>query len=247
MAGHSKWANIKHRKARQDASKGKVFTKLIRELVTASKLGDADPASNPRLRAAVEKALAANMTRDVVNRAIARGQGPSEGENVQEITYEGYGVGGVAVLIETMTDNLNRTVPDIRHCFSKTGGNLGTNGSVAYLFSKCAEVVFADPTLEEQVLEIALEIGVDDVETSDDNIVVSCAPELFGALMDAFNAAGLRPVSAEVTMRASMQAEITDLDQAKKVVKLIEMLEDLDDVQNVYTNAQIDPALMAEL
>ncbi|KAA9216493.1 YebC/PmpR family DNA-binding transcriptional regulator [Acinetobacter baumannii] len=229
MAGHSKWANIKHRKAKQDASRGKVFTKYIREIVTAAKLGGADPASNPRLRAVVEKALSVNMTRDTINRAIQRG------------------VGGVAVLVETMTDNLNRTVPDVRHCFSKTNGNLGTAGSVAYLFTKRGEITFDDVSLEDKIMDVALEAGAEDIEVSEDEILVITSPETFGEVQDALAAAGLKSDNAEVVMSPSTKAEITDIDQAKQVMKLIDMLEDLDDVQNVYTNVEFSDEVLAQL
>lgn len=247
MAGHSKWANIKHRKARVDASRGKLFTKYIRELVSAAKQGDPDPAKNPRLRAVVEKALSVNMTRDTINRAIQRGNGNEENDNLKEITYEGYGVGGVAVLVETMTDNINRTVPDVRHCFSKTGGNLGTSGSVAYLFTKRGEIRFDDVTLEDKIMEVALEAGAEDIDVSEDGILVITTPESFGEVQDALSNAGLKSDNAEVTMHPSTQAEITDPDMAKQIIKMIDMLEELDDVQNVYTNANISDDAMAAL
>lgn len=247
MAGHSKWANIKHRKARQDASRGKVFTKYIRELTTAAKLGGPDVASNPRLRAVVEKALSVNMTRDVINRAIQRGAGGEDNDDLKEVTYEGYGVGGVAVLIETMTDNLNRTVPDVRHCFSKTNGNLGTNGSVAFLFTKRGEITFEDVSLEDQIMDVALEAGAEDIEVSDDEILVITTPESFGVVQDALSMAGLKSDNAEVVMSPSTKAEISDIDQAKMILKMIDMFEDLDDVQNVYTNVEFSDEVMAEL
>lgn len=247
MAGHSKWANIKHRKARQDATRGKLFTKYIRELVSAAKQGEPDPAKNPRLRAVVEKALSVNMTRDTINRAIARGAGNDEADNLKEITYEGYGVGGVAVLVETMTDNINRTVPDVRHCFTKTGGNLGTSGSVAYLFTKRGEISFNDLSLEDKVMEVALEAGADDIENDGESIMVITSPENFGDVQDALTAAGLKSDNAEVTMHPSTQADITDPDQAKQIMKMIDMLEDLDDVQNVYTNVNFSDDVMATL
>ena len=242
MAGHSKWANIKHRKAKQDASRGKLFTKFIRELTTAAKLGGGDAASNPRLRAVVEKALSVNMTRDVINRAIQRGAGGEDNDDLKEITYEGYGVGGVAV-----TDNLNRTVPDVRHCFSKTDGNLGTNGSVAFLFTKRGEITFEDVSLEDQIMDVALEAGAEDIEVDEDEILVITTPESFGDVQDALTAAGLKSDNAEVVMSPSTKAEITDIDQAKKIMKMIDMLEDLDDVQNVYTNVEFSDAVLAEL
>ncbi|TEU30531.1 YebC/PmpR family DNA-binding transcriptional regulator [Alkanindiges illinoisensis] len=247
MAGHSKWANIKHRKARVDASRGKLFTKYIRELVSAAKQGDPDPAKNPRLRAVVEKALSVNMTRDTINRAIQRGNGNEESDNLKEITYEGYGVGGVAVLVETMTDNINRTVPDVRHCFTKTGGNLGTSGSVAYLFTKRGEIRFDDIALEDKIMEVALEAGAEDIDVSDDGILVITTPESFGDVQDALTNAGLKSDNAEVTMHPSTQADINDPDMAKQIIKMIDMLEELDDVQNVYTNANISDEAMAAL
>lgn len=247
MAGHSKWANIKHRKAKQDAAKGKIFTKIIREIVSASKGGDPDPANNPRLRAVLEKANAANMTKDVIKRAIERGQGGGEGDNVQEITYEGYGVGGVAVIVETMTDNVNRTVGEVRHAFSKHGGNLGTSGSVAYLFSKCGEIVFGDVSLEDKVMEVALEAGASDIENDGESLLVITEPNDFGAVVDALLAADLKADSMEVTMSPSTTADIDNIDDAQKVLKMIDMLEDLDDVQEVYTNVNFSDDVMAQL
>lgn len=247
MAGHSKWANIKHRKARQDAVKGKVFTKYIREIVTASRMGGPSESDNPRLRAIVAKALTANMTRDIINRAIQRGAGGDDDKKLDELTYEGYGVAGVAVLVEAMTDNINRTVSDVRHAFSKHGGNLGTNGSVAYLFHKRGEILFAPGTSEDKVMEVALEAGADDVQSDEHGITVVTTPEGFGAVLDALNAAGLKAESAEVTMSATTQADITDVEQAEKIMKMIDMLEDLDDVQEVYTNANFTPDVMAAL
>ena len=247
MAGHSKWANIKHKKARTDASRGKVFTKFIREITVAARLGGPNEADNPRLRAIVSKALGANMTRDVINRAISRGAGGDDDKKLDELTYEGYGVGGVAVLVETMTDNINRTVSEVRHAFSKNGGNLGTSGSVAYLFAKRGEIVFNADTDEDRLLEIALEAGADDVESDDDGFTVVTTPEAFGDVVDALEAAKLTSEQAEVTMKASTEADITDVEQAEKILKLIDMLEDLDDVQNVYTNANCSEAVMAAL
>ncbi len=247
MAGHSKWANIKHRKARQDAVKGKVFTKYIREITVAARMGGANESDNPRLRAIVAKALTANMSRDVINRAIQRGAGGEDDKKLDELTYEGYGLGGVAVLVETMTDNVNRTVSEVRHAFSKNGGNLGTNGSVAYLFAKRGEIVFGEGANEDKIMEVALESGADDVQGDADGVTVITSPEAFGDVLDALNAAGLKAESAEVTMSASTQAEITDVDQAEKVMKMIDMLEDLDDVQNVYTNADFSAEVVAAL
>ena len=247
MAGHSKWANIKHRKARQDAVKGKVFTKYIREIVTASRMGGPSESDNPRLRAIVAKALTANMTRDIINRAIQRGAGGDDDKKLDELTYEGYGVAGVAVLVEAMTDNINRTVGEVRHAFSKNGGNLGTNGSVAYLFVKRGEIVFPAGTNEDKVMEVALEAGADDVQSDEHGVTVVTTPEAFGAVLDALAAAGFKPEQAEVTMSASTQADITDVEQAEKIMKMIDMLEDLDDVQEVYSNANFTPEVMAAL
>ncbi|WP_227430961.1 YebC/PmpR family DNA-binding transcriptional regulator [Psychrobacter sp. I-STPA6b] len=247
MAGHSKWANIKHRKAKQDAAKGKVFTKIIREIVSAAKQGEPEPDKNPRLRAAVEKALSVNMTKDTIKRAIERGAGGGDSDNVEEITYEGYGVGGVAVLVETMTDNVNRTVGEVRHAFSKHDGNLGTSGSVAYLFSKRGEIIFDDVSLEDEVMMVALDAGAVDIENDGDSLVVVTDPENFGTVKDALNEAGLVSDNAEVTMSPSTTADIDNIDDAQKVMKMIEMLEDLDDVQEVYTNVNFSDDIMAQL
>ncbi len=247
MAGHSKWANIKHRKAAQDAKRGKVFTKLIRELVVAAKAGGPNPEDNPRLRAAVDKALGSNMKRDTVDKAIARGAGAGEGDNYDEITYEGYGVGGVAVLVECMTDNRNRTVSDVRHAFDKRGGNLGTDGSVAYLFTRTGQLSFAPGADEDKIMEVALEAGAEDVVTNDDqSIDVMTAWEDFTAVKDAMVAQGLTPDDAEITMLASISVPL-DKEAAEKTLALIDSLEDLDDVQNVYTNADISLEVMEQL
>lgn len=247
MAGHSKWANIKHRKAAQDAKRGKIFTKLIRELTVSAKVGGGNPADNPRLRAAVDKALGANMTRDTIDRAIARGAGSNDADNMEELTYEGYGAGGVAVLVEAMTDNRNRTVSEVRHAFGKCGGNLGTDGSVAYLFTRRGQLVFADGVDEDALMEAALEAGAEDVVANDDgSFDVFTSFEEFGAVRDALDAAGFSAESADVAMIPSTEAEL-DLDTAQKVVKLIDMLEDLDDVQNVYSNASISDDIMEQL
>lgn len=237
MAGHSKWANIKHRKAAQDAKRGKVFTKIIREITVAARVGGGEAADNPRLRAVVDKALSANMTRDTIDRAIKRGVGDDDTSNMSEITYEGYGAGGVAVLVETMTDNVNRTVSEVRHAFSKHGGNLGTSGSVAYLFTKRGEILFEPGLDEDAIMEVALEAGADDVEVDDDGsiTVVTTPDRAFGEVVDALKAAGFEPANAEVTMSPSTEAEV-DGDTAEKVMKLIDHLEDLDDVQEVYSN-----------
>ena len=247
MAGHSKWANIKHRKAAQDAKRGKAFTKLIRELVVAAKQGGPEPADNPRLRAAVDKALGANMTRDTVDRAIARGAGTNDADAMEELTYEGYAPGGVAVLVEVMTDNRNRTVAEVRHAFSKRGGNLGTDGSVAYMFTRKGQISFAVGVDEEQLMEQALEAGAEDIELNDDGSMDVITPwEQFGAIKQALEEAGLIAEDGEVTMIASTTVEL-DASGADSIMGLVDVLEDLDDVQNVYTNANIPEAVLAAL
>ncbi|WP_372863300.1 YebC/PmpR family DNA-binding transcriptional regulator [Spongiibacter sp.] len=247
MAGHSKWAYIKHRKAAQDAKRGKIFTKLIRELVVAARAGGPLPEDNPRLRAAVDKALGANMKRDTIDKAIARGAGNAEGDNYEEVSYEGYGAGGVAVLVECMTDNRNRTVADVRHAFSKRGGNLGTDGSVAYLFNRLGQIIYGPDTGEDRVMEAALEAGADDVLSHDDGSIEVLTPwEDFLAVKEAMQAAGLEHDSAELIMQPSVSVEL-DRSGAENILGLIDMLEDLDDVQNVYTNADIPDAVLAEL
>lgn len=246
MAGHSKWANIKHRKAAQDAKRGKVFTKIIREITVAAKLGPV-PEDNPRLRAAIDKALGQNMKRDTIDKAIARGAGAGEGDNYEEVTYEGYGVNGVAVLVECMTDNRNRTVADVRHAFSKRGGNLGTDGSVAYLFDRRGVISFEPGVDEDTVIEAALEAGAEDVVTNDDgSIDVYTAWEEFSEVKAGLDAAGLEAVNAEVAMVPTTSVEL-DVDSATKVMALVDHLEDLDDVQNVYHNAEIPEEVMAAL
>ena len=247
MAGHSKWANIKHRKERQDAKKGKIFTKIIRELTVAARQGGGVPADNPRLRLAVDKALTANMTRDTNDRAIARGVGAGEGENVEELTYEGYAPSGVAIIVEAMTDNRNRTAAEVRHAFNKCGGNLGTDGSVAYLFERKGQISYAPGLDEDALMEAALEAGADDVVANDDgSIDVFTSFADFIAVNEALTAAGYKADEAEVTMIPSTSATL-DLDTAQKVLKLIDMLEDLDDVQNVYSNADIPEDVMEQL
>ncbi len=247
MAGHSKWANIKHRKAAQDAKRGKLFTKLIRELTVAAKMGGADPDSNPRLRDATSKALSANMTRDTIDRAIKRGAGAADGENFDEVRYEGYGVNGVAILVDCLTDNINRTVSEVRHAFSKCGGNLGTDGSVAYLFSKTGVISYPADADEDTIMEQALEAGADDVVNNDDgSIDVITTPESFTDIKEALVAAGLEAQNAEVLMKPSTSVDL-DLEGAQKVMRLIDMLEDLDDVQNVYSNADFSEEVMEQL
>lgn len=238
MAGHSKWANIKHRKAAQDAKRGKIFTKIIRELTVAAKEGGGNPEDNPRLRAAVDKALGANMKRDTIDKAILRGAGGGEGENYDELTYEGYGTNGVAILVETMTDNVNRTVSGVRAAFNKHGGNLGTNGSVSYLFDKKGQLTFTDVD-EDELMEAALEAGADDVVTNEDgSIDVFTAWPTFMDVKQAMTEAGFEPVHAEVGMIPQTSVEL-DVETGRKILKLLDALEDLDDTQNVYHNAEI--------
>lgn len=247
MAGHSKWANIKHRKAAQDARRGKAFTKLIRELVVAAKQGGGQPADNPRLRAAVDKALSANMTRDTINRAIARGAGGEEGAAMDEITYEGYGPGGVAVLVECLSDNRNRTVSEVRHAFSKHGGNLGTGGSVAYLFERRGQLLFSQVPDEEQLMEAAIEAGAEDVVFQDDGSVeVLTDWTQLTDVKEALEKHGYASEQAEVTMLASNEVDL-DATGAEKLLKLVDFLEDLDDVQNVYSNAAIADDILQQL
>ncbi len=237
MAGHSKWANIKHSKARQDAKRGKIFTKIIRELTVAARMGDGDPNSNPRLRTAWDKALDCNMPKDTILRAIKRGVGGDESANLAEIRYEGYGPAGVAVMVDCLTDNKNRTVGEVRHAFTKCGGHLGTDGSVAYLFKKTGLITFAPGSNEEKIMELALEAGADDVVTNDDgSIDVTTQAENFETVRDAMIAGGLKPEHAEVMMLASTEITLGKED-AETMLGLTEMLEDLDDVQNVYSNA----------
>jgi len=237
MAGHSKWANIRARKGVQDARRGKLFTKSIREITVAARTGGGDPAHNPRLRAAIDKALNVNMPRETIERAVQRGTGEIEGAHYEEIRYEGYGPGGVAVMVDCQTDNHTRTVGDVRHAFAKHGGHLGTDGSVAYLFKRLGVLHYAPDTNEDKVMEAALEAGAEDVLTGGDaSIEVLTAPETFPAVVDAMSRAGLQPEHAEVTQRAAIDVPLAGED-AEKVWKLIETLEELDDVQQVYTNA----------
>jgi YebC/PmpR family DNA-binding regulatory protein len=237
MAGHSKWANIKRHKGAQDAKRGKVFTKIIREITVAARMGGGDPAFNPRLRLAVDKGIAANMPKDNVERAIKRGTGELEGAHYEEVTYEGYGPGGVAVMVECTTDNRNRTAGEVRHAFSKHGGNLGTDGSVAYLFKQQGVISYPPGTPEDTVLEVALEAGADDVVVDGDGAIdVITSPEAFAGVRETLVKKGLTPEMAEVTQRASVDVALTG-DDAEKMLKLLEVLDDLDDVQNVFTNA----------
>ncbi|MBK1702245.1 YebC/PmpR family DNA-binding transcriptional regulator [Thiococcus pfennigii] len=247
MAGHSKWANIKHRKAAQDKQRGKVWTKLIREVTVAARQGGGDPNANPRLRLAMDKAFGANMPRDTVERAIKRGAGDTDAENYEELRYEGYGPGGTAVMVDCMTDNRNRTAADVRHAFTKYGGNLGTDGSVAYLFTKQGIISFQPGTDEDAVIEAALEAGAEDVIVNDDgSLDVITTPEGFAAVKDALTAAGFDTEAAEVTFNAATQAEL-DAETAERLLKLVDALEDLDDVQAVYHNADIADEIMAAL
>lgn len=247
MAGHSKWANIQHRKGAQDAKRGKLFTKLIREITTAARIGGGDPASNPRLRLAVDKALDANMPKENIERAIKRGTGGLEGQALEEVRYEGYAPGGVAVMIDCLTDNRTRTVAEIRHAFSKCGGNLGADGSVAYLFSHVGVLSFPAGASEERIMEAALEAGAEDIVTNEDgSIDVLTKPEEFHRVKDVLASAGLTPESAEVTMRASTSVRLSSED-ARAVIKLLDMLEELDDVQRVYSNADFPEEVLAAL
>ncbi|MGI9331019.1 MAG: YebC/PmpR family DNA-binding transcriptional regulator [Gammaproteobacteria bacterium] len=247
MAGHSKWANIQHRKGAQDKKRGKLFSKLNREIMVAAKMGDADPASNPRLRLAVDKARAQSMPKDNIERAIKKGAGQLDSSNYEETTYEGYGPAGVAVLVRCLTDNRNRTVAEVRHAFSKFGGNLGADGSVGYLFNEVGLISFAAGADEDQIMEAALEVGAEDVLSHDDgSIDVLCAPADFPRVRDGLAATGSEPEVAEVTLRASLNADLGEK-EAASMIKMLEMLEDLDDVQNVYSNAEISEEILANL
>jgi YebC/PmpR family DNA-binding regulatory protein len=244
MAGHSKWANIKHKKAANDKKRGKIWTKLIREITVAARLGGGEIDANPRLRLAVDKGLGANMPKDTIERAIKRGAGGTEGENYDEIRYEGYGPGGTAVMVDCMTDNRNRTASEVRHAFSKMGGNLGTDGSVAYLFTKQGVISFATGVDEDAIMEAALEAGAEDVISNDDGSVdVITAPEEFTAVKDTLKGAGFEPDNDEITFNASTNAVLEQSD-AEKLLRMVDMLEDLDDVQEVYTNAEISDEIM---
>jgi len=240
MAGHSKWANIQHRKGRQDEKRGKIWTRIIREITVAARAGGPDLSANPRLRLAVDKAKAANMPADRVKYNIDKASGALEGIQYEEIRYEGYGIGGAAIIVDTMTDNRVRTVAEVRHAFSKHGGNLGTEGSVAFQFRHCGQLIFAPGSSEDQIMEIALEAGADDVITDDEGAIeVLTAPTEFEAVRNALEAAGLTPELAEVTMRADNQIELAG-DDAARMQKLLDAIEDLDDVQNVFHNAEIN-------
>ena len=240
MAGHSKWANIQHRKGRQDEKRGRVWTRVIREIMVAARQGGGDPNANPRLRLAVDKAKAANMPADTVKRNIDKATGNLEGVSYEEIRYEGYGIGGAAIIVDCMTDNRVRTVAEVRHAFSKHGGNLGTEGSVAFQFKHCGQFIFAPGTSEDRVMEVALEAGAEDVVTGEDgSIEVLCAPSDFEAVKTALEGAGLQPEVAEVTMRAENTVALQGED-ATRMQKLLDVLEDLDDTQDVFHNAELD-------
>jgi len=247
MAGHSKWANIQHRKGRQDAKRGKLFTRLIREVTIAARLGGGNPDANPRLRAAIDSAKSQSMPRDTIERAVKRGAGGAEGENLEEVRYEGYAPGGVAVMVDCLSDNKNRTVAEVRHAFSKFGGNLGTDGSVAYLFHKQGLLSFAAGVDEDALMEAALEAGAEDIANHDDGSVdVITAADDFIDVKEALEEAGQVPTSGEITMRAETHSAL-DLKNAELMLKLLDMLEDLDDVQKVYSNADIADEILAQL
>jgi YebC/PmpR family DNA-binding regulatory protein len=240
MAGHSKWANIQHRKGRQDAKRGKIFTRLIKEITVSARMGGGDPGTNPRLRLAMDKAYANNMPKDNVERAIKRGTGDLEGVNYEEIRYEGYGIGGAAVMVDCMTDNRTRTVADVRFAFTKNGGNMGAEGSVAFLFKHCGQMVFAPGTNEEKLMEAAIDAGAEDVVTSEDgSIEVITDPHEFHQVKTGIEKAGFKPEIAEVIMKPTTESVLTGEDAAK-MQKLLDALESLDDVQEVYTSAVMD-------
>jgi YebC/PmpR family DNA-binding regulatory protein len=246
MAGHSKWANIRFKKGAKDAKRGKLFTKLIREITVAAKEGGGEIASNPRLRLAVDKAKAQSVPKDSIDRAITRGTGELEGDNYEEVRYEGYGPNGVAVMVDCLTDNRNRTVADVRHAFTKFGGNLGADGSVAYLFEKVGLLTYPAGSDEDRIMEAAIEGGASDVVVADDtSIEVICEPDDFEALRDAMLRSELEPENAEVTMRASTRAEV-DMSSADSLLRMLDLLDDLDDVQQVYSNADFPEELLSE-
>jgi len=248
MAGHSKWANIRHKKAANDKKRGKVWTKIIREITVAAREGQtSDPNVHPRLRLAVDKALASNMPKDTIERACKRGAGETDGANYEEIRYEGYGPGGIAVLADCMTDNRNRTVSEVRHAFTKAGGNLGTDGSVSYMFNKVGVITYAPGADEDAIIEIALEAGADDVVTEDDgSLEVLTSPEDFTTVNTALKTANLEAVDAEIAMRADLLTTL-DNETAEKLLRLIDVLEDLDDVQEVYSNADIPDEVLERM
>ena len=247
MAGHSKWANIQHRKGAQDKKRGKLFTKLIREITVAARMGGGDMTSNPRLRMAVDKAKGQSMPKDNIDRGIKRGSGDMDGADFQEIRYEGYGPGGSAVMVDCLTDNLNRTVAEVRHAFAKFGGNMGTDGSVSYLFNHVGHLMFAAGSDEDEIMEAAIDAGAEDVIVDDDqSIEVLTEPTDFEAVRDKIVAAGLEPENAELTMRASTSAEL-DAKAAASMIRMLEALDDLDDVQQVYSNADISDEILEQL
>ncbi|MDX1750277.1 MAG: YebC/PmpR family DNA-binding transcriptional regulator [Methylophaga sp.] len=247
MAGHSKWANIQHRKGAQDAKRGKLFTRLIREITVAARMGGSDPATNPRLRAAIDKALGSNMTKDVIERASKRGAGELEGAAYEEVRYEGYGPNGIAIMVDCMTDNRNRTVAEVRHVFSKRGGNMGTDGCVAFMFNQKGIISLAPGLDEDAVMEVALEAGAEDIVTNDDGSMdVFTTPDEYAAVKDALDAAGFEAQSAEVTMHPDNTVSL-ELDDAQKAIAMIEAFEELDDVQQVYSNADFSDEVMAQL
>ncbi|MDJ0699277.1 MAG: YebC/PmpR family DNA-binding transcriptional regulator [Woeseiaceae bacterium] len=247
MAGHSKWANIQHRKGAQDKKRGKLFTKLIREITVAARMGGGDPAANPRLRLAIDKARAQSMPKDNIERAVKRGSGESDGDDFQEIRYEGYGPGGTAVMVDCLTDNRNRTVAEVRHAFTKFGGNLGADGSVNYLFNHVGQLLYPAGSDEDAIMEAAIEAGAEDIVVDDDtSIEVLTDPSDFEVVRDAMLAAGLEPEGAELTMRASTSSSL-DVKEAGSMVRMLEVLEDLDDVQQVYSNADISEDVLAQL
>jgi YebC/PmpR family DNA-binding regulatory protein len=247
MAGHSKWANIQHRKGAQDKKRGKLFTKLIREITVAAKMGGSDLDANPRLRLAVDKAKAQSMPKDNIERAIKRGAGETEGADYIEIRYEGYGPGGTAVMVDCLTDNRNRTVAEVRHAFTKFGGNLGADGSVNYLFNQVGQLLYPAESDEDTVMEAAIEAGAEDVIVDDDgSIEVLTAPDDFEEVRDGMKSAGLKSESAQITMRASTNAEL-GVKEASSMIKMLEVLEDLDDVQEVYSNADISEDVLAQI
>jgi YebC/PmpR family DNA-binding regulatory protein len=243
MAGHSKWANIQHRKNAQDAKRGKLFTRLIREITSAARHGDPNPDINPRLRLAVDKALTANMTRETIERAVKRGSGDAQGQAYDEIRYEGYGPGGVAIIVDCLSDNRTRTVGEVRHAFAKHGGNLGADGSVSYLFNECGVLLFDSDLSEDQLVEAALNAGAEDVISSDQGFEVLTDPATFHAVKTAMEKTGLKAGTSEITMRASVSVQL-DRERAQAVIELLEALENLDDVQTVYSNAEFPDELL---
>ncbi len=247
MAGHSKWANIRHRKGAQDAKRGKIFTKLIREITVAARMGGADEDANPRLRDVLLKAYKANMKKDTIENAIKRGAGGLEGDDMVEMTYEGYAPCGVAVLVNCLSDNKNRTVSEVRHAFSKCGGNLGTGGSVSYLFTKEGQISFSLDINEEALMEVALDLGALDILSQEESIDVICAEKDYHRIQSALIEKGFKPEESELTMSAQTMVPIMDVDSATKVLRLVDMLEDLDDVQTVYTNADISSEIIEQL